>query len=296
MSILARFLLAALIACPGLCCAQLTPQFQFVLHFEDSIGNRDSIIIGLDSSASLNDIDPQFGEVVLTKPFDSVLEVRAVHFNDSAERAVKVLIERTGTLNCVTELGALLFIHAKFPPIKISYDSTMFPINTCGNVILSPEWNIFLLPEWWDAYEYHCMAGTSMFVEDFLHPIGWNWLFVEKEVEGQGLKQLPGLFLATFYGPGPCNDTTFLSAEDAYGLGIQPLSPNPVNEHFSIKVPPGAEVQAMVSDVAGRSLVCPFTLCEGVVEFDASHLSPGLYFITLQVGHKRQQAYRFVKM
>ncbi len=298
MSILARILLSGLMACPLLNFAQNNPLFQFTLFFEDSIGNHDSIILGYDLAASLNNIDPQFGEVVLSEPFDSVFEVRAIHFNDSYERTVKVLIERGGTLGCVAELGAILIINAKFPPIKITYDSTLFPLGACGNVVLSPHWGIFTLPEWWDACEYYCLGSSSEYIEDLIPPSPqcWNYLHVEKEVAGQGLKQLPGLFFVTFYGPGPCNDTTFLAAKDPKYANFGTLSPNPVSAQFSVALPSEVVVQVAVTDITGRRVQCPYKVSAEAVQFDADALSPGLYFVLLQAESRRQAVYKFVKL
>lgn len=296
MERLARILTASFMACHSLGFAQITPQFQFTLHFEDSIGNRDSLLIGYDSASQNGAIEPQFGEAALNTPFDSIFEVRAIHYNDLQERTVKVVIEPKGDLECVNEVGAKILINAKYPPVKILYDSTLFPIEACGNIILSPEWFIFLYPQWWDVNEYHCMAGTSMFVEDFIHPTGWNWLFVEKEVAGQGIKMLPGLFLATFYGPGPCNDTTFLSVHNESLSDFGALSPNPSSGNFSIQVHSVGEVDVVIRDVNGRLVSCPFGVAEGSVRVDASRLPAGIYFALLQDSRGRSAVYKFVKL
>jgi hypothetical protein len=49
------------------------------IWFEGAIGNRDTIWVGSDVAASSQQIKPQFGEVELTAPFDSVFEVRGVN-------------------------------------------------------------------------------------------------------------------------------------------------------------------------------------------------------------------------
>lgn len=303
MNTLARTVVASLMACPVLGFAQLTPLFQFTMHFEDAVGNKDSLIIGYDPTASSQQINPQFGEVLLSAPFDSVFEVRAIHWHDSQKRTSKKIIEEmemTVFDTCALAGHTNIVINARFPPVKISYDSTLFPTGTCRNVVLSPEWNLFLYEEWWDVCEYYCMGSSSVFVEDFVPPpplaLCWNRLYIEKEVEGQGLKELPGLFLAMFYGPGPCNDPTFLAAKDTDGAGFGTLSPNPVSEQFSIQVPSESDMQVTVRDVAGRLIVCPFTVSESAAQFDVSSLTPGLYFVMLQTGQSRQAVYKFVKV
>jgi len=301
MKILAHILLAGLMACPLLGCAQQIPLFQFTMYFEDSIGNRDSIVLGSDPAASSQNIDPQFGEVVLTSPFDSIFEVRAMHFDDSNERTLKtVIVDDDTLLNCLIDVGAKIIISTKYPPVKITYDSTIFPITSCGNAILSRNWDMFFIPEWWDACGYHCMAGSSGYVEHFgppqPGPLCWNFYSIEKEVEGQGLKTLPGLFFVTFYGPGPCNDTTFLADKDVGNIDFGILSPNPAREYFSIKMPSEGRVQAVVRDVTGSLVACPFIVASGVVQFDIRDFSPGIYFVSLKVEQYRQVVYKFVKV
>ncbi len=302
MNIISRTLLAGFMACPFLGFAQQVPLFQFTLHFQDSIGNKDSIVLGYDPSASSQDINPQFGEALITSPFDSIFEVRVMHGDDSQAKTYKKVIEdmEGGTPfdTCITAFYSKIIINAKFPPVRITYDSTLFPVGICRNVILSPHWGIFTLPEWWHACEYYCMGSTSRYVEDLSPPSPqcWNYLHTEKEVEGQGLKMLPGLFFATFSGPGPCNDTTFLAAKDASTNGFGILNPNPVQEYFTIQVPPGSKVHTSVSDITGRPMLCPFTLSEDVLQFDAKGLSPGVYFILLQTEKDKRAVYKFVKV
>ncbi len=302
MNILVRTLLAGFMACPFLNFAQNNPLFQFSLYFEDTVGNKDSVIIGYDPTASSQNLNPQFGEVWLTTPFDSVFDVRVIHGGDSQNRTSKKAIGHMefSLDSCVLGFHTKIIINAKFLPVKITYDSTLFPIDDCKNVILSPHWGIFTLPDWWDACKCHCMAGSSGYVEDFVipPPIGFcaNVLKIEKVVEGQGPKILKGLFFAMFYGPGPCNDTTFLAVQNDTDIGFGTLNPNPVDEHFSVRVPTDGNVFAMMSDLTGRLITCPFTLSADTIEFDARSLSPGVYFIALQAGQSSRAVYKFIKM
>ncbi|GEM_PF-833453 len=302
MKAIAYILLACLMACHFLGFAQQIPLFQFSIHFEDSVGNQDSIILGYDPTSDSNQPNTQFGEIVLSTPFDSVFEVRVIHGDDvNQERTLKKAIEHVeNSSGCELPFHSKIVINTKFPPVKITYDSTLFPVSSCRNVILSRNWDMFFIPEWWDACGYHCMAGSSGYVEHFgppqPGPLCWNFYTTEKEVEGQGLKPLQGLLFTTFYGPGPCNDPTFLAAKDSRNSGFGTLNPNPVKDHFLIKTPPEGALQAVVSDVAGRVVACPFTVSEASAEFEVGHLSPGLYFVALQTEKRSQAVYRFIKI
>jgi hypothetical protein len=306
MKAIARTLLAGFLACPVASISQQIPLFQFKMYFEDNVGNRDSITLGHDPVALSDGIDAQFGEIEITAPMDSIFEVRAIHFNDTDEKLLKTVIVESvdSTLSCLGNGygGAIILFNSKYPPVTISYDSTHFPLGTCGNVILSPAWNMFFLQQWWDACDYHCMAGASSYIEDFIaRPLPnncWNRLFIEKEVEGQGLKMLPGLFFTTFYGPGPCNDTTFLSSPDISPPGFGALQPNPAGDFCSVQVPEGATIQAQGWDISGRPVACPHATVNGAIQFEMAHLPPGLYFLRLQMQGEngRSAVYRVVKM
>jgi hypothetical protein len=146
------------------------------------------------------------------------------------------------------------------------------------------------------------MAGSSSYVEDFIAPPLPNTcsdrLLIEKEVEGQGVKLLPGLFYTMFSGPGPCNDTTFLSSPDISPPGFGALQPNPAGDFCSVQVPEGATIQAQGWDISGRPVACPHTTVNGAVQFEMAHLPPGLYFLRLQMQGEngRSAVYRVVKM
>jgi hypothetical protein len=265
---------------------QQIPLFQFTLYFEDSVGNRDSLVLGSDPSASSQDIDPQFGEVELSSPFDSVFEVRAVHFLDDNLKTLKTIIVQSDTIiNCVKSLGAIILVQTKFPPVKINYDNILFPDNACGNIILTRDWDIFFLEEWWDICKYHCMSDSSDYLEDFADPEPpfnqcWNYLKKEKEVQGQGLKELPGLFLATFYGPGPCNDPTFLHTDQSPDTDGGALYPNPCGEYFMLETAFSESIaRLIVVNVAGEIMSCPTETSLHKVRVDASGLQPGMYFV-----------------
>jgi hypothetical protein len=58
--------------------------FEFPIYFEDAVGNRDTIIIGLSEYAT-PEFEPALGQVnMLNEPFDSVFEVRAAIFYETS--------------------------------------------------------------------------------------------------------------------------------------------------------------------------------------------------------------------
>jgi len=104
------FRAVAILLLPGFMYAQQTPQFQITLQFEDAIGNKDSIIVGYDETASSDQLNTQFGEVLIDTPFDSVFEVRAMHgdVNQPLETS-KIIIGHLET-SSGNSCGAMEFI------------------------------------------------------------------------------------------------------------------------------------------------------------------------------------------
>lgn len=281
-------LFTCLFACPFGIRAQVTPLFQTTFYFEDSLGNRDSVILGYDTVASSQNFNFIFGEEDLILPFDSIFEVRAIHGDDQFMRTSKKVIEHVSIPffdTCELPFHTKIIIQAKYPPVKILYYGANFPEQSCKNVIVSPEWNIFLLPQWWDVCKYQCLSGGTEYLEDFIVPepfgICANWLFVEKEVLGKGVQLLPGLFLATFYGPGPCNDSTFVSAGEIATTEMPLPWPNPAVDHFFLKPPDGVRVEAELLDIMGRKMACAITPHEGGLRFDVGALPKGLYLVSV---------------
>jgi Secretion system C-terminal sorting domain len=115
------------------------PMYQADFYFEDALGNRDTVTIGYDTTAN-DEFNPQFGEVNLTQPFDSVFEVRATQrtgFNWGQPPYIlskKVIDLGENYINlpqCYGGGTAICFIHAKYPPVTISWDITIMD-NLCN--------------------------------------------------------------------------------------------------------------------------------------------------------------------
>jgi hypothetical protein len=269
--------------------AQTTPLFKFALYAEDSLGNRDSVILGYDLTASSQNLNFQFGEASIPTPFDSILDMRAIHGDDFLRRTSKIIIEDAETLffdtSCTLSAFTKIVINVKYPPVRFFYDSTLFPVQSCKNVILTRDWDIFFLENWSDICDFHCMSDSSVYTEHFSDPEPpfnqcWNYLKIEKEVQGQGLKELPGLFLATFYGPGPCNDPTFLHTDQSPDTDGVPLYPNPCGEYFMLETAFSESIaRLIVVNVAGEIMYCPIEKSLHKVRVDASGLQPGMYFV-----------------
>ncbi len=97
MKQLAHFVLTSLfMSCLAYAYAQKIPIFQTPLYFEDSLGNKDTLVIGYDRNVKDDQLNPEYGEVWISTPMDSVFEVRAFHGDDFSQKMSKKIISKCG--------------------------------------------------------------------------------------------------------------------------------------------------------------------------------------------------------
>ncbi len=118
-------------------------QFEFALFFEDAKGNKDSIVLGYDNSATY-DIDADFGEKDISlQPYDSVFEVRGAAYQYPLEcnrinntdqlifESKKLITQNSCDYDVPLESqSAMVTIKSKYPPVRVTWDSTLFD-NKC---------------------------------------------------------------------------------------------------------------------------------------------------------------------
>ena len=187
--------------------SQQTAFFETTIYFEDAVGNVDSLVVGMDENANY-EYNPQFGEVDIDAPWDSVFEVRAAHTgpigNDDLVLSKKIIAHTEGgvhpTLNCILLAESIeLYYYAKHLPITVSWDWGAFANSFCrvGSTI-TPH-NIPLFETiWWEGLEpgfhYSCTAVDSSFTTDIVNFGSFNF-FLMDEVEGIGEDTISALLL-----------------------------------------------------------------------------------------------------
>jgi len=192
------YTLGFLLLC-SLLTAQTTPWFSITFHVEDAVGNRDSVVVGVDPEASTVELDPAFGEVLLDSPFDSVLEARAAK-KFSADRLLAKRIITKGSPfandpdNCFSGI-ILIYIHAKHQPVRVYWDRSKYVTDDChsGAFLLNHyEFEVsFPPPDPEDLSPlYFCMAAADSaevrLTGDQPDSIGEPLVELRWEVEGQG--------------------------------------------------------------------------------------------------------------
>jgi len=118
--------------------SQQSAMFEHPLYFEDGIGNRDTLIIGGDTTVAQG-INPEFGEIPVTTPFDSIFEVRAINdqewFNSNPKLLKKIIGWSEKVFGfpepCENIEFFRIIINIKHFPLKISWDSHRYSDSAC---------------------------------------------------------------------------------------------------------------------------------------------------------------------
>jgi hypothetical protein len=159
-------------------CAQQTALFETTIWFTDAMGNTDSVVVGYDPDAKWDTLNPQFGEVLIDAPFDSVFEVRA-SFDDGWYWAkqqklfTKKKITRAKTAAWVPDpcLGVWplgIHVYARYYPVTVRWNKHAFQTQCQTRSFIASHTTNGLIQDWHlnipDIMEYtQCMAVDSTY-------------------------------------------------------------------------------------------------------------------------------------
>jgi hypothetical protein len=267
----------------------LNPKFQMPIYFEDGIGNKDTIIVGYDPSVQNSNLNPQFGEVWINKPFDSIFEVRAMHFDEQEQKTSKKVIAGTENAQgdtCGSGDGIKIMFNIVHFPIKVKYDTTLVHSSACHtNLILSPSWGIYLQQYWWNAEVYYCMSMVNAIVDSanyITNPkkYGAGYLNYEFEVEGQGLIKLPGYFWVMKW-KGICQNLVETNDPHPSKIIEGMVVPNPSSDEISVQLNEDTPVQRIqFYDLMGRCVKTVQPISQlALTHLQVNDLHQGIYFI-----------------
>jgi len=189
-------------------------------------------------------------------------------------------------------------IHAKYPPVKISWDTTILGSNyPCNiNTILTPDQYVFLLQNWYEARIIHCMMTRDSIEIDDLFPIPPpDQLEHPFEVEGQGVKVLPGLWFTGFWDFPHCYSTLPVSEVDLQERIA--LSPNPVSSHLRLSNYSGFEIIMLrVISLSGQTVYsCPNKNMGEWIDISMDGLRPGFYLVQIVLENGRMVTKKIIK-
>ncbi len=286
------------------------PEFIMPLWFEDAVGNKDTIWVGADDDANTDQVlDLEFGEELITAPFDSVLEVRAVNAYGATPWAggynfSKTIISGSSVPNhCFSQQGIGIFIHAKHWPIKIYWDTLLFdnnPYPCNANTILSPSRIPWSVPEPWIEVEYiECMVNIDHLYLDYDYPniFPSSRLWTTYEIEGTGVDTIWGYFLYSFYGlpnsNSPC--LTILPTEEILSPPKIQLFPNPARSWLQIEIDEGQMEDFISYEIYGIDGV-QIQSNDYQSKIDIESLDSGVYVLLIKDVGGQMIVNSFVKM
>ncbi len=272
----------------GLC--QQTAFFETTIYFEDALGNRDSVVVGHDLEANV-DYNPQFGELDIDTPFDSVFEVRAARYFDFSSFSGEMVLSKKiighaegsvhPTYNCLPNVEPMaFFVHAKYQPITVSWDKAQFINSYCRTGTILTSHMLPMVTEFWKEEEgaldlTSCMAEDSTYSTYLADFYGFGFFRLE-QVEGLGQDTAFGLLL-TFVRQGtsfsPCTATVIVGTTETHEPDVK-VYPNPTSGHLYFE----KEITEnyVVMDAYGRPVM------EGKEnQVDMSSLPPGIYYLRL---------------
>jgi len=273
---------------PFLIEAQKSAFFETTFFFKDSTGNQDSIVIGHDIAANAY-YNPQFGEVNISSPWNSVFEVRAAHFldwnqmNENLVLSKKIVADNESGFHpdydCLWFNEAIIFfVRVINLPITIYWNRDDFEDSYCRNrSTLTPNVFPMIVAEWWpdleEDYDYVCLAQRDSFI---VSSFNTNFSFFRIDsVEGGIIDTIFPLLLVPrdqIAFDSPCSST--VSAVHLNQNSEIKLYPNPTSDF--VIIPDGDNLNWSVIDP-----VCQlFKQGKGSL-IDFSDFGKGIHFISI---------------
>jgi hypothetical protein len=263
------------------------------MYFEDAIGNKDTLVLGYDLTAS-DSIDPAFGEInIISNPIGAGLDVRVTN-----EWGNRYFSGMPGTYHTKKQIvknncgnwnfsKSSIDICTKHWPVTASWDSVPF-FDICRNGSVFTQ----ILPGlWWD-----CSSGQSDFFRAAL--ISKSHLAFSSNV-GNGFDSNGGYIngsgdtLSVFWLA--IGDSTLLSAgvkevENSFPVKIYP---NPVTDRIMIDNKTTNKItQVQLFDFSGQQI----SLTLNNNEIDVSNLDNGVYLMQVFFSSGQRQNRKIIKI
>ena len=276
--------------------AQSTPEFSFVLYVTDAVGNRDSIVLGYDATAT-DTADTIFGDSnIANTPIDSVLDLRLTDYYtpldyQSKNAIFKYSCDSTFDRNNARSI-AYLMLRVKQFPITFSWNIQQFlgANNAChrGTVItasrIDMQYANLNIPSMFNSILSYSGSYTTNY--DPIENIDYTTTTLNHG-------RVDTVFLMPF---------GFLDTVIRVGIQesrmAEPLAvyPNPAKTYAEVVVPAAAgEIGAvLIFDVQGQQISLPYSVAGERLSLNTSELAAGFYFCRLQAERKTYQ-FRFVK-
>lgn len=297
---------------------QMQPMFQTTLFFEDAIGHKDTVTVGFDTLAN-SVFNPQFGEMDISTPFDSVFEVRATNWSSFgwgegdyvlSKKIVSAAENNVNIPFCYSGGGVILFIHAKYQPFRVSWEEGVFEHYCARGSYFTPD-RMHQMIEPWDwmampSIRFNCAAGVSMYElalgDEFRAPLEIPYIAMQ-EVEGNPgvLDSIYGLAFGFGIADGffiPCSQVSTHENQRNEAAHHFRILPNPASDKILILNPESLTVASVdVYDYLGRMIVhYPVEQIGTATELDVSQIARGVYFVVQRYTDGQTGTGKMVKM
>lgn len=306
-------LLILLVLQIGTLAGQIQPLFETALYFEDAAGNKDTIVVGLDTMANAF-FNPEFGENDIMAPFDSVFEVRATHWSSFgwgegdyilSKKIVSTTEYNPEVPDCLSGGGILFFIHSHAQPIRIRWEAGTFDTYCTRGTFFTPDRLHQMINPWdWLAMpgiRFGCAAGTDFYEvalgDVYRAPLEISYIAMH-EIENH-----PGVTDSIYGLAFGITESYFIScnqsaAQDLTGNALWQglkIYPNPAQERIWMATSDGGAIGNIeIVDALGKKVI-DYAEQQSVAEIDISRLRFGLYYVMAHSDNSLRQYGKFVK-
>ena len=296
--------------------AQQSAMFEHPVYFEDGNGNRDTVVIGGDTTAALG-LNPELGEIPLNTPFDSVFEVRTISEMEwwkSNPTFTKKYIGWTENVfgfpePCENIEFVRFVIHIKYLPLKVSWDSKLYKDSLCilssyltssANAINIGPWTLSLNPE--DENLAYCVAQQDSVILDIgqgLYPGNLYNDFIY-DIEGGNTDTMLILEWDFDYSGSSLVCGEIVSAEDIQRLNsIYYAYPNPFNDNIKLVWEDNKNIIKDINVYTANGQLLSNVIFEqsglNEISMNMGNWVSGVYFIII-IGDKQYFTQKIIKL
>lgn len=270
----------------GLC--QKKAFFETKIILEDAIGNKDSVIVGHDEFSNYG-FNPEYGEIDIVEPWDSIFEVRAAHYleyeswiDPTLVLSKKIIGHSEGKFHpnhdCLyINEDIILFFNAKYLPIKVKWKPKDFQ-NFCNTrSFITTHLVQKAAPEIFNdtIFGVSCLAEDSIFFASTFDQGNFGFFLLDN-IEGQGIDTIKA-FLLNFWYQGfpysPCKKD-LVSIKKILSESPMNLYPNPTFGRLMIE----CEVDFSWKLFNNQGQLCSYGNSE---QLDIKDYINGIYFLKI---------------
>ena len=283
---------------------QAIPNFETTVWFEDAMGNKDSVVVGYDTTANVR-FNPAFGESHIIEPFAGAIDVRAAHLLDYRYQG-RILSKKIITQGespfffqgCYAASGVVCFVKTQNQPVTISWDVNPFNAKCLQSSFITPNqrWELVIPFELdWSRVRAQCMRYTPYELYIASEHVPNNELPYKTIHQGDTIIGVAIKFAFDAALFPLCRNS--ISTEIPYKLSSSHLSPNPAFEMVMLETEgePGAQL-IQVFNMEGRMLMEITPRSDNApVSLVVADFPPGVYTVLEHLEHGQRRFGRFIK-